>query len=163
MSAAGVSLEYFYYSQNAPKTGSILWRGNAKNLLVQLPVIFPRVHVARNIGGFNRKPLDLISMRREQRAQAAFRVEGQQFIPVNKIDQDGMAAASFVLGLDKPGASSPFVDKHFDRCRIHGRMIYQSNNQCAEADAHLFDSPANRDAHLTIRIGIDGEAEVKRS
>ena len=161
--AEGASLDYFLCGQNQPKMGLILCWGDAEHIEMQPLVIFPRVHVARNIGGFNRKPLDLIAMRREQRAQAAFRVEGQQFIPVNKIDQDGMAAASFVLGLDKPGASSPFVDKHFDSCRRHGRMIDQSNNQCAEADAHLFDSPANRHAHLTIRIGIDSEAEVERS
>jgi len=86
MSAAGVSLEYSYYGQNAPKTGSILRRGNAKNFLVQLPVIFPRVHVARNMGGFNRQSLDLLAMRHEESPQTAFRIEPHQFFPVSQIN-----------------------------------------------------------------------------
>ena len=143
MSAAGVSLEYFYCGQNAPKTGSILWRGNAKNFLVQLPVIFPRVHVARNIRRFDWNPFDLIAMRREQRAQTAFGAERQQLSPIRQIDQDGMSAASCVLGLNDAGSLSPLVDKDLDSRRRHGRMIAQSDDYRAGAGIYLCDSPGN--------------------
>ncbi len=72
-----------------------------------------------------------------------------------------MSASSLMLGLDKSGAASPFVDKKFDDCRRHCRMIDQSNNQCAGADVHLLDAFGNRPTHLTIRIGVDGESDAE--
>src|SRR6266481_5220019 len=99
MMAEGASLDYFLWCQDQPKMDLILRWGNAEQIEMQPLVIFPRVHVARNIRGFNRNPFDLIAMRCEQRAQTACGVEGQQFIPVGEIDQDRMPAATFVLGL----------------------------------------------------------------
>jgi hypothetical protein len=95
---------------------------------VQPLVIFPRVHVARNVGRFNRNPFDPIAMRREQRAQTALVVEGQQFVPVSEINQDGMSTASCVLGLDEPGSASPFRGNHPDGFSRNGRMVDQRND-----------------------------------
>ena len=72
------------------KTGAkrarlFLWT-NTKDIFVQSLVIFPRVHVARNIRRFNGNPLDLVAMRGEQSAQTAFGFERQQFITVLQID-----------------------------------------------------------------------------
>src|SRR5258708_24486193 len=103
--------------------GSILSWSKTKNILVQPTVIFPRVHVARNIGRFNRNPFDLIAVRREQPAQTALGVKRQQFTPVVKIDQDGVSAATCVLGLDEPGSTSPFVGNDPYGFSRHGRMI----------------------------------------
>ena len=86
MMPEGVALEYFLLCPKQSQNGSILLWTNAKNIFVQSPVIFPRVHVARNIRGFDRNPFDLIAMVGEQPAQTAFGVEPQQFIPVCQID-----------------------------------------------------------------------------
>ncbi len=99
----------------------------------------------------------------EQRAQTVCWIERQQFIPVGKIDQDRMSAASFVFRLDEPGSASPFVDQNRNRCRRHGRMIDQSNNYRPDATVHFFDAKGNRLTHLTIRVGIDGKAKVECS
>ena len=154
-------MDYFLLWSKLAQNGSILCRRSAKHIFVQASVIFPRVHVARNIRRFDRNPFDLIAMRREQRAQTALGVERQQLIPIRQIDQDGMPAASFVLGLDDAGSSSPFVDKNLDRGRRHGRMIDQSDDYCAGAGIYLFDPPGNRLTHLAIRIGIDCERKVE--
>src|SRR5712671_6136156 len=98
MMPEGVALEYFSMWPEQSKKGSILLWTNAKNIFMQSPVIFPRVHVARNIRRFDRDPFDLIAMGGEQPAQTAFGVEPQQFASVSLIDKDRMAAASLVLG-----------------------------------------------------------------
>ena len=75
MMPKGVPLEYFLMSENAPKTGSgRSWR-DAEDVFVEPPVIFPRVHVARNIGGFNPNSPHLCAVGFEERAQASIWVE----------------------------------------------------------------------------------------
>src|SRR5437870_1491913 len=72
--------------RNRPENRSHFCRQDPENLLVQSLVIFPRVHVARNVGRFNRNAPHLFSVRIEQRAQTSLRIEGQQFITVSEID-----------------------------------------------------------------------------
>src|SRR5258706_8899749 len=110
MMPEGVALEYFLLCPKQSQNDSILLWTNAKNIFMQSPVIFPRVHVARNIRRFDRNPFDLIAMGGEQPSQTAFGVEPQQFASVRLIDKDRMAAASLVLGLDEMSAATPLVD-----------------------------------------------------
>src|SRR5205823_13267838 len=72
--------------RNRPENGSYFCRRDPEGLLVQSLVIFPRVHVARNVGRLNRNAPHLFSVRIEQRAQTSLRIEGQQFITVSEID-----------------------------------------------------------------------------
>ena len=72
--------------QNRSQKGSVSLWTNTKDIFVQSLVIFPRVHVARNVRRFNRNPLDLVAMGGEQPAQTAFGIELQQFITVLQID-----------------------------------------------------------------------------
>ena len=96
--------------RNSPENRSHFCRRDPENLLVQLLVIFPRVHVARNVGRFNRHALHLFSMRIEQRAQTSLRIERQQFITVNEIDYHRMTTAAVVFRLNESSVSmSPFV------------------------------------------------------
>jgi hypothetical protein len=86
MMPEGVALDISYGGQNWSQKGSVILWTNAKDIFVQSPVIFPRVHVARNIRRFNRNPFDLVAMSGEQSAQTAFGFERQQFITVLQID-----------------------------------------------------------------------------
>ena len=78
------------FSLEIAKIGRKIWsnscRRSSEDLLVQINVIFPRVHVARNVRGVNRHAAHLFSMRIEQRAETSLRIERQQFITVNEID-----------------------------------------------------------------------------
>src|SRR5258706_9697355 len=74
-----------------------------------------------------------------------------------------MSPVSLMLGLDEAGAAAPLVDKEFDDCGRHCRMIDQGNNQCAGAGIQLLDSPGDGLTHLTFRIGVEGEGKAKSS
>ena len=79
---------------------------------------------------------------------------------ITEIDQDRMAAASFVFWLDEPCATSPFVDQNLDNFSRHGRVIDKGNDQPFGAGAYCDDSASDRRAHLTIRIGIDRKGNL---
>ena len=108
---------------------SIIRRGESEHVFVQPLVIFPRVHVARNIGRPDGHAADLRAVCGEERTQAASGIEGQQLIPISKVDQDRMSAMSFVLGLNKPGSMTPRADDGADNFSGHSRMIDQSDQQ----------------------------------
>jgi hypothetical protein len=75
MSAEGASLDYFCHGQNGPKMGSSLRRENAEHIQVKLPVIFPRVHIARNVRRCNRNPFYFVSMSREDCPQTLLGIQ----------------------------------------------------------------------------------------
>lgn len=75
MMPEGVPLEYFLRSENAAKIGSNPLRRSAEDVFVQPPVIFPRVHVTRNIRRFDWQSPHLSAMGCEECAQAPFRIE----------------------------------------------------------------------------------------
>ena len=75
MTTEVVSLDYFLMVQNSPKTGSGRCRRDAEDLFMQPAVIFPRVHVARNVGIRDGQPVHSVAMGFEKGAQASFWVE----------------------------------------------------------------------------------------
>ncbi len=77
---------------------------------MQSQIIFPRVHIARNVWRFNREPPHLASMCIEERPQARVSIELKQFVTVREIDQDRMTTASLVLGLDQASTAFPGGD-----------------------------------------------------
>ena len=83
---------------------------NAKNFLVQRPVIIPRVHVSRNIIRIDRNARYFVAMRVEKRLQAARRIQFEKLSAKTQIDQDRVTTASLVGGNNKPRACKPFVD-----------------------------------------------------
>ena len=58
----------------------------AEDLSVQGAVIIPPIHVARNVGGGDGHAQDFFAVSVKQAAQAALRVECQQFITEGQID-----------------------------------------------------------------------------
>ena len=63
-----------------------LTRWRSKYRFMERDVIFPRVHVPRNEGRLDRQAEHLVMMLVEQRAQAAPRIEVEQFVTVCEID-----------------------------------------------------------------------------
>ena len=86
MMPEGASLDYFSKWQNAPKMASGRSRRDAEDIFVQPSVIFPRVHVARNIRAFDGHPPHFVAMGVEKRAQASLRVERQQLASIDEVD-----------------------------------------------------------------------------
>src|SRR5437763_2575724 len=110
MIAEARQLERSEIIKNRPKLIEVS-RRKPKNFLMHLLVIFPRVDVTRNKCRVNRDPPDGVSMFFKQRAQTFLKINVQQFIAINDIDQNRMAAASFEFRLkDFSIALSPFAN-----------------------------------------------------
>src|SRR6185369_8598155 len=78
-----------------------LFRFPAKQGQMQVEVIFPRVHVARNERRRDRQAQYLFAAFGEQGTQAALGVEVKQLVAVAKVDQHRMTAARFKRGLNQ--------------------------------------------------------------
>jgi hypothetical protein len=83
MSLRAVSLDF---AQNRPNIGLSTRRGDAEDVFVQPPVIFPRVHIPRNVGGIDRHAPNFFAVRVEKSAQTFMRVQGEQFLAIDEIN-----------------------------------------------------------------------------
>jgi len=164
MSSAVVSVGHFYLwfrtNKNGLKSSDRLWR-HSEYIFMQALVIFPRVHVTRNVRRRYGDAPHPLAMRCEQRAQALCGIETYQLIAISQINQDRVSAAACVLRLNQRSAAFPFVDQDLDDFGRHGWMIYQCNHQRLGLAAECFDAESDRRAHLAVRIGISCEANLR--
>src|SRR5436190_13637981 len=134
----------------------------SENLAVQGQVIFPRVHVARNERRVDRQPPNFWPVLIKQAPQSSFRIQVNQLIKETAIDQHGMSASSFMLGLHERRTIFPFVKNQFDGRTGNRWMIGWRDQDGPEFFAKLAGSQCDRSSHRCVRIGIDDKRNSSR-